>query len=273
MTDVPAAGQPAVSGESAGMLDLGLRDAVIIVTGASSGIGAATARLLGTAGVRVLLVGRRADALTGQAELISKAGGTAHCVPADLAEPDSPARIAAACRKQYGGIDGLVNNAAVVRHFPLAQWQAEGFDEHFATNVRAPYFLTQAALPDLIRSRLRSVVNISSSSGTLHLAGQSVYGASKAALDYLTKSLAGELAPQRIRVNCIAPGPIDTPIHATWAEDLDEAYRWLAGQVPLGRIGAADEVARWIALLLSPLSSFITGAVIPVDGGQVLHRE
>ena len=108
------------------------------------------------------------------------------------------------------------------------------------------------------------------SSGTLRLSGQSVYGMTKCALDYLTQSLAGELAPDRIRVNCIAPGPIDTPIHATWADDLEEAYRWLKGQVPLGRIGDPDEIARWIALLLSPVSSFLTGAVIPVDGGQVI---
>jgi NAD(P)-dependent dehydrogenase (short-subunit alcohol dehydrogenase family) len=73
-------------------------------------------------------------------------------------------------------------------------------------------------------------------------------------------------------VNCIAPGPIDTPIHATWADDLEAAYQWLAEQVPLGRIGEADEVARWIAFLLSPVSAFMTGAVIPLDGGQVIHR-
>ena len=161
----------------------------------------------------------------------------------------------------------------MVRHRPIAEWTTDGFDEHVATNVRAPYFLIQAVLPDLLASPVKSVVNISSSSGALQLTGQSVYGMTKAALDYLTKTLAGELAPSGVRVNCIAPGPIDTPIHATWADDLDEAYRWLAGQVPLGRIGTADEVARWIALLLSPFASFLTGAVIPLDGGQVLHRD
>ena len=164
------------------LTDAGLRGAVVIVTGGGSGIGAATARQLGSVGAPVVLAGRR----------------------------ESP---------------------------------------------------------------VRSVVNIGSSSGTLRRVGQSVYGMTKSALDYLTQTLAGELEPLGIRVNGISPGPIDTPIHATWADDLDEAHRWLSGQVPLGRIGAPEEVALWITLLLSPMASFMTGAVIPLDGGQVIDRE
>jgi NAD(P)-dependent dehydrogenase (short-subunit alcohol dehydrogenase family) len=255
---------------SGSVIDLGLQGSTIVVTGAGSGIGAATARLLGAAGAAVVLVARREAPLRENADTIEKAGGRAVPVPADLADPASPALIISAALEAFGRVDGLVNNAAVCRHFPLSDWDVAGFDEHMATNVRAPYFLIQAALPSLRESPVKSVVNISSSSGTLRLSGQSVYGLTKCALDYLTQSLAGELAPDRIRVNCIAPGPIDTPIHATWADDLEEAYRWLKSQVPLGRIGDPDEVARWIALLLSPVSSFMTGAVIPLDGGQVI---
>lgn len=262
----------AASAGASSVIDLALAGAAIVVTGAGSGIGAATARLLGAGGASVVLVGRRGALLEETAAAVQKAGGTAVPVPADLADPASPGRVISAALDAFGRIDGLVNNAAMCRHHPLAEWDTAGFDEQLATNVRAPYFLIQAALPALRESRLKSVVNISSSSGILRLSGQSVYGMSKCALDYLTQSLAGELAPDRIRVNGIAPGPVNTPIHATWADDLDEAYRWLESQVPLGRIGDPADLARWIALLLSPVSSFLTGVVLPVDGGQVIPR-
>ena len=255
------------------LTDVGLRGAVVIVTGGGSGIGAATARQLGATGARVALVGRREAPLKEVAAQVAEGGSEALCVPADLADPASPQRIVAACLDRYGQLDGLVNNAAVVRHKPLGEWDIAGFDEHVATNIRAPFFLLQEALPALRESAMRAVVNISSSSGTLHRVGQSVYGMTKSALDYLTRTLAGELAPLGVRVNCIAHGPIDTPIHATWAEDLAEAYRWLGSQVPLGRIGRPEEVAAWTLLLLSPVASFLTGAVIPLDGGQVIDRE
>ena len=177
----------ALPGPAAQILaDPGLTGAVIIVTGAGSGIGAAAARQLGAAGARVVLVGRRPDPLDEVAGKIRSAGGDALCLPADLADPASPEHIAAACLDHYGHIDGLVNNAAVVRHKPLGEWDVAGFDEHVATNVRAPFFLIQAALPALRESGVRAVVNISSSSGTLHRVGQSVYAMTKSALDYLT---------------------------------------------------------------------------------------
>jgi NAD(P)-dependent dehydrogenase (short-subunit alcohol dehydrogenase family) len=253
--------------------ELGLEGAVVVVTGAGSGIGAATAASLGAAGASVVLVGRRPEPLEASATAVRERGGQALSIVADLGESEATGRVVAGAVERFGALDGIVNNAAIVRHHPVGEWDTAGFDEHLAVNVRAPYLMIRDALPHLERSPIRSIVNISSSSGTLRIKGQSVYGMTKAALDYLTQSVAGELADRRIRVNAIAPGPIDTPIHRTWAEDLDEAYRWLADQVPLGRIGLADEIARWVVLLLSPFSSFVTGAVIPVDGGQVINPD
>jgi NAD(P)-dependent dehydrogenase (short-subunit alcohol dehydrogenase family) len=204
---------------------------------------------------------------------VRAAGGTALVIAADLGDAAVPALIVAAVVDTYGRLDAIVNNAAVIRVMPLADWQLADLDQHLMVNIRAPFLLVQAALPLLRASDRAAVVNISSSSGSMVRAGQSVYGMTKAALEYLTKAFAAELAPDRIRVNSIAPGPVDTPIHETWAEDLDEAYRWLAGQVPLGRIATAEELAGWIVWLIGPGSSWVTGATIPVDGGQVLDRE
>lgn len=252
-------------------IDPRLTGAVSIVTGASSGIGLDTARRLSGAGAKVVLVARRESVLTEEVGRLREAGGAALAVAADLADPEAPERIVRAAVDEFGTVDCVVNNAAVIRHLPLAEWPRDLFEQHLAVNVRAPFFLVQQALPYLKGSQWASVVNVTSSSGILRLKGQSVYGLTKAALDYLTGSLAGELAPQRIRVNSIAPGPVDTPIHQTWADDLDAAYAWLAEQVPLGRIGTTEDIATMILLLLSPLTSFVTGAVIPVDGGQVIR--
>jgi NAD(P)-dependent dehydrogenase (short-subunit alcohol dehydrogenase family) len=165
----------------------------------------------------------------------------------------------------WGRIDVLVNNAAYIKNYPLEEITVDMFDLHVATNIRAPLLLLQAALPALCESPSAAVVNISSSSASLSIPGQSVYGLTKAAIEYMTKSYASELASKGIRVNCI------TPIHLTWARSLEEAYDALEGCAPLHRIAQPDELARWVQYLVDPDERFVTGAVLAIDAGQTLN--
>lgn len=243
---------------------------VALITGGGTGIGAAAARRFAAADTAVAIVGRRPEPLDDTVQVIRAAGGDAIAIPADLADPAVPSHLIETVVKTWGRLDILVNNAATIRNLPFEQVTVELFDEHIAINLRAPYLLTQAALPALRESTSAVVINLSSSSGSMAIPSQSIYGTSKAALEFLTRSLAAELAPL-VRVNAIAPGPTDTPIHRTWAgDDLGSAYTRMQSELPLKRMGTADEVAAWIVWLADPQASWATGVVIHVDGGQTL---
>jgi NAD(P)-dependent dehydrogenase (short-subunit alcohol dehydrogenase family) len=241
---------------------------IVVITGAGTGIGQATARAFAAEGAHVFVIGRRAEPLA------QTAAGHDRIVPlvADITADGGPERIIRAVLESHGRMDVLVNNAGIVQNAALGAVTSEAIAAQLATNVVAPILLAQAALP-LLETAGGVIVNVSTSIGLRAWPDNSVYAATKTALETLTRSWAVELAPRGIRVVAVAPGAISTPIgkHQGLTPERMAALReWQLAHTPLGRIGRPDEVAWAITQLAAPNASFITGVVMPVDGGAVV---
>ncbi|GAA2445542.1 SDR family NAD(P)-dependent oxidoreductase [Streptomyces lavendulocolor] len=241
---------------------------VVAVTGAGTGIGRATARAFADEGAHVVAIGRRA------APLGETACGYDRITPlvADITAGGGPDRIIRTVIEAHGRLDVLVNNAGIVRGGALGDLTREMITDQVATNLVAPTLLAQAALPALETSS-GVIVNVSTSVGQRAWPGSSVYAATKTALELLTRSWAVELAPRGIRVAAVAPGAIDTPIgehQGLTPERMAQVRAWQLAHTPLGRIGRPEEVAWAITQLAAPAASFVTGVVLPVDGGAVV---
>jgi len=239
-----------------------------LVTGGSTGIGAAVALRLAKAGAKVVITGRHEDTLRTSAERHPGIG----YVVADVARAGDVARSIDEVRKRFGRLDILINNAGVLEIVPLADASPEHVRRTWETNVLGLIETTRAALP-LLRKSKGVVVNLATIIADQPFANMSVYCASKAAVLALTRSWAQELAPEGIRVNAVSPGPIETSmfspdklgIDATALERLGSS---VVGMVPLGRFGKPEEVAEVVAFLASPVASYVSGAQYTVGGGM-----
>ena len=244
------------------MLDL--RGRRLVISGASSGIGLETARMLASKGAEVCLTARRADPLAAAAKEI---GDGAWAWPCDVADPESVVALAAEAKTRWGAVDGLVNNAGVAPMARLDETPNDVWDETFAINVRGPFLLCRELGPMLKEGMSPAVVNVSSTLAERAIQGMAAYNASKAALNQLTRSLALEWAPQ-VRVNAVMPAVVETPIHATRGMSSEQVEA-MGEMHPMGRVGQPEDVAAMISFLLSDASSWMTGTVIPVDGGML----
>ncbi len=245
----------------------------VLVTGAAKGIGCAVAMRLAREGARVAMLDRDRDALDLAAREVSQAPNHAALpLTADVSMSDQVSTAVDEAVAHFGGLDVLVNNAGIHFARALDEYTDEEWQRVFAVNVNGAFYATRAALPALRRSR-GVIVNVSSMTALVGQDRGAGYVASKGALVSMTRALALELARDGIRVNCVCPAGVDTPLLRAWAETLPDPEAVLRGQAEmhlLGRLATADDIASTIAFLASPAASFITGTIVPVEGGATL---
>jgi NAD(P)-dependent dehydrogenase (short-subunit alcohol dehydrogenase family) len=242
-----------------------LTSKVALVTGGSSGIGAEVGRAMAAAGAHVVLVGRNGVRLSEVADSIRATGGVAHTVVRDLDEDDAAAAIVAQTLAAAGGVDILVHVAGRFELGPVNEIGVDSLDRQYRTNVRAPYSLTLAARPYLGGGGV--IVFISSIAAHVGFPGAAAYCASKGAIAALVPALAGELAPEGIRVNAIAPGEIDTPMNADYYKANPEYLPAVIQETPARRVGKPADIAASAVFLATDAASFIHGVTLVVDGG------
>lgn len=245
---------------------------VVIVTGATSGIGRATALRFAESGAAIAAVGRQEDALAQVAEQIRSLGGDSLSIQADLASDTAAAAVVSKTVERFGGIDALVNAAGHISSGTIETTSLEAWDKMLDINLRSVFRLMQQALPSLL-DRRGNVVNVSSVTGLRSFPGVLAYCVSKAGLDQLTRCAALELAAKGVRVNAVNPGVVVTEIHKRGGMGEEQYAAFLEHSKtthPLGRVGEPREIAELIFFLASDRASWITGTTYSIDGGRAL---
>ena len=244
-----------------------MQNRAVIVTGAASGIGRATALLLAREGAQVFI--GDVDVTGGErtAEEARRNGHSAEFLKLDLADPASIEVFAAAVHQRVGRVDGLVNGAGWDRIQPFMENPAEMWDDLIAINLMGAVRLTRAVLPPMIEAQAGKIVNISSDAGRVGSMGETVYAAAKGGLIAFTKSLAREMARHKLNVNCVCPGPTDTPLFQRQPDRMKEA---LTRAIPFRRIALPEDIAEAVMFFLGPRSDYITGQVLSVSGGLTM---
>jgi 3-oxoacyl-[acyl-carrier protein] reductase len=242
-----------------------LHDRVSIVTGASRGIGRATAHVLAAAGSDIVLIGRDAEALSGVRDEVRELGREAAMLAVDVATPDAASGAVRAAIERFGRLDILVNNAGVHSTGPIDSVDEETWQAAIAVNLTAAYRLCREAFGPMRQRGWGRVINIASiTAQTGGVSGSVAYSAAKGGMLAMTRTLARDGAPHRITVNAIAPGQIDTGM----SRAMDpEALRRVEAAIPLGRLGTAEEIAYAALFLASDEAAYITGATLDVNGG------
>lgn len=244
---------------------------VALVTGGASGIGRATVLSLAQAGAGVVVADLDADGAGALAEEVVSGGGRAVSVAVDVTRVADTERMVAVAEEELGRLDALVCNAGLARYpRPASELDEEEFDQIYAVNVKGPWLSTRAAAPALRRTGGGAVTITGSVMGERTRPGFSAYASSKAAANHLARTLALELAPDGIRVNAVAPVATDTPMLPQFLglEDPEGARERFIGGIPLGRLAEPEDVAAAITWLSSDAAGFVTGVVLPVDGGR-----